>query len=446
MNSYDLDVRHYDEQELCDFLRIEEDIETLSSSSVVKYVQHFKKAIRAKQFENKQKEGFLIFIDKAKQKLLSYIEKRPPVQVPPTNYNIIQSQNQLSGGTHAVTTDKVVPVVNTFDYKYPDGVINPLEKRFFTKVISVDSLFRDRYEQTKSNSFQWNLPQTEHKVVSMKLVSVELPIMWYDISETNGNNVFQVKLYNMSQYSDSVQTITIPSGNYTHTDFASTLSSIFINLGNGLEYLIAEISPVTTKTTIRVRTSTDPNSISPYDLTSTHHSPTFYYEVLFDYAISKDCQVKEKQLLFRKSLGWYLGFRKTQYTVRRQNKYIDYTSNSGSEITYEGVLQSESSYGSGRNTYIYVSVDDYNKNSLAETISSSVGDIFIGNDILGRLSIENSPNEIMINQSDKIFRQRDYLGPITLRKLNIRLLNRFGDPIDINNNDFSMAFELKVLY
>ena len=52
----------------------------------------------------------------------------------------------------------------------------------------------------------------------------------------------------------------------------------------------------------------------------------------------------------------------------------------------------------------------------------------------------------MINQSDKIFRQRDYLGPVTIRKLNIRLLNRFGDPIDINNNDFSMALELKVLY
>jgi len=70
----------------------------------------------------------------------------------------------------------------------------------------------------------------------------------------------------------------------------------------------------------------------------------------------------------------------------------------------------------------------------------------IGNDILGRISIEQSSNEIMINQSDKIFRQRDYLGPVTLRKMNIRLLNRFGDPIDINNNDFSMALELKILY
>ena len=83
-------------------------------------------------------------------------------------------------------------------------------------------------------------------------------------------------------------------------------------------------------------------------------------------------------------------------------------------------------------------VDDYNKNKMSETISSNVGDVFIGNDILGRISIEQSPNEIMINQSDKIFRQRYYLGPVTLRKMNIRLLNRFEDPIDINNNDLYM--------
>jgi hypothetical protein len=30
--------------------------------------------------------------------------------------------------------------------------------------------------------------------------------------------------------------------------------------------------------------------------------------------------------------------------------------------------------------------------------------------------------------------------------MNIRLLNRFGDPIDINNNDYSIALELTVLY
>ena len=127
MNSYDLDIRHYDEDELCRFLHIDDSLDTVSSSSVIKYVQNFKKAIQTKSISDNQKQVFFIFIEKAKQKLLSYVERRPPVQVPPTNYDIIQSQNQLSGANHAVTTDKIVPVVNTFTNQFPDGVINPLE-------------------------------------------------------------------------------------------------------------------------------------------------------------------------------------------------------------------------------------------------------------------------------------------------------------------------------
>ena len=446
MNSYDLDVRHYDEQELCNFLRIEEDIDTLSSSSVIKYVQHFKKAIRAKQFDDKQKEGFLLFIDNAKQKLLSYVERRPPVQLPPTNYDIIQSQNQLSGANHAVTTDKIVPVVNTFTNPFPDGVINPLEKRYFTQVISVDSLFRPNYGLSNSNNFQWTLSQTIHKIVSMKLVSVELPVMWYDISDKLGNNVFQIRTYNAKGTEDTTHTLTIPPGHYCNNDFATVLNNLFLNTCDGLENLLAIVNPTTSKTVIRARNINDPNCISPYDLTSPNYSPTFYYELIFDINTSKDCQAKEADLLLRKSLGWYMGFRKTRYTVKRSNKYIDNVSQSTGPITYECYISSESSFGSGKGHYIYIAVDDYNKNTLTQTISSNVGDVFIGNDILGRISIENSANEIMINQSDKIFRQRDYLGPITLRKMNIRLLNRFGDPIDINNNDFSMALELTVLY
>jgi hypothetical protein len=444
MNNYDLDINNYNEQELCGFLRINEDLSTLSSSSVIKYVQHFKKSVQSKSISDGQKEVFIVFMDKAKQKLLSYIEKRPPVQLPPTNYNIIQSQNQLSGGTHAVTTDKIVPVVNTFDDKYPAGVINPIERKYFTKVISIDSLFRKNYDTTNSNSFYWTLPKTEHKVVSMKLVSVELPISWHSISETLKNNVFKIKLYNVYGHPDSEQIITIPPGNYNYIEFFTALNNLFLNTGNGLEFLICDISNVTAKTVIRARDIND-FGLKPYDITAVHYSPDFYYEVIFDMDSTK-CNSKEKNKDFQKSLGWFLGFRKSRYTVKRLDRYVDYAGSNTGLVTYESYLCSESSYGSGRSTYIYLAIDDFNKNSLAETISSSVGDVFIGNDILGRLSIENSANEIMIHQNDKVFSQRDYLGPITLRKLNIKLLNRFGDPIDINNNDFSFALELKVLY
>jgi hypothetical protein len=448
MNSYDLDIRHYNEEELCKFLRIEDSLDTLSTSSVIKYAQNFKRGIMSKGLKDNETQTFLVFLENAKQKLLSYIERRPPVQVPPTNYDIIQSQNQLSGANHAVTTDKIVPVVNTFINPFPDGVINPLEKRYFTKVISVDSLFRTNYSSTDSSNFYWTLHQPEHKVVSMKLVSVELPVMWYDISDKLGNNVFQIRLFNIKNAVDISHTITLPPGHYGHIDFSDALSNLFLNIGGGLEHLIAVVNDMTSKTTIRARHPDDSGGVPPYVQSSAKYSPTFYFELVFDINTAQEdvCRAKDVDLLFRKSLGWYMGFRKIHYTVRRTDKYIDLITEPNGQIVYEGYVCSESSFGSGKGHYLYIAVDDFNKNTLTQTISSNIGDVFIGNDILGRISIEDSSNEIMINQSDKIFRQRDYLGPVTLRKMKFRLLNRFGDTIDTNNNDFSMALELKVLY
>ena len=48
MESYDLDTDNYSIQELINFLHIQEDLSTLSSSSIIKYIQHFKKSISQK--------------------------------------------------------------------------------------------------------------------------------------------------------------------------------------------------------------------------------------------------------------------------------------------------------------------------------------------------------------------------------------------------------------
>jgi len=116
-------------------------------------------------------------------------------------------------------------------------------------------------------------------------------------------------------------------------------------------------------------------------------------------------------------------------------------------ITYEAVLQSESSYGNGHMHYIFVSVDDFNKNFITDSIVASTGDNYIGGNILGRISINESFHSVMLhNASDKIFKQRDYLGPVSLNKLRIKLLNKYGDVLDLNNNDFSMSLEITQLY
>jgi hypothetical protein len=450
---YDLDVNDYTEVELIKAIGSLQTIETINEVGLRDDIDVFKSNIVKKTSPGNDRNGLISFADNAYGRLLNYIQKRPPVQLPPTNYNIIQSQNQLSGGVHAVTTEKVIPTVNVTDYKYATGVLNPIEKRTFTKVITIDSTFRKNYDTTSSNRFNWTLNQPENNVVSMKLVSLELPVMWYGISEKNNNNTFTIKLFNMLKYGDKTHVLTIPSGNYNNLEMAITINNLFINTREGLEYLYFEIDPITTKSSIRL---INPEYDDPvyseldkpiYDSTYAYYSPNFFYEVTFFDAITLSKSVLPQELQIRKTLGWYLGFRKPKYTSNNHTVIENTVSQHQEVLLYKGVVTSETSFGSGHHHYIFVAVNDYNRNCLTETISAQTGDIFVGNNILGRLSCGTTPTEVLVSTpADRIFRQRDYLGPVSLSRFTVELLNKYGDLIDLNNNDFSLSLELTVVY
>jgi len=38
------------------------------------------------------------------------------------------------------------------------------------------------------------------------------------------------------------------------------------------------------------------------------------------------------------------------------------------------------------------------------------------------------------------------MGPVTIEKLKISLINRYGEPIDLNMNDFSFTLEFTEMY
>jgi len=444
---YDLNIENYNEKELLKMLGVKESINKIKKEYVEEHVKNLKKKVLNENYENK--DNVLFFLDKTNEKLLMYIKKRDAVQLVPTNYEILQSKNELSGGTHAVTSEKIIQVLNTNEYKYPVGVLNPLEKRAVSKVINIDTVFRKDYDKSLSNNFIWVLPQPESNVVSMKLSTVELPVMWYDISEIKGNNKFKVKLYNMKRYQDSVKTISVPSGNYNNIELQDIINSKFKLIGEGLNYLIINISDTTTKTSIHVvHISEQENGlISPYDPNlSEEYSPLFNYEIYFSWDDAYN--IRDSEFRYRRTLGWYMGFKCISYTVWQSDEHEEYEYKKDVLITYKGYLLSESSFGNGKLHYLYISVDDYNNNCLTETICSYTGDVFIGNNLLGRISVDAASNDVMIygNTNDRIFKQRDYLGPITLSKLHIKLLDKFGDVIDMNNNDYSLTLELTKLY
>lgn len=439
--AYDFEIDNYSELELINYFKLDQPI---TKSIIYSKIDDLINSLNAPT--TKMEKDFLIFLKNAKIKLLAYVKN---LNTKPVNYNIINSQSKTDGSDHNVIQQKHIPIINTNEYKYPSGVINPIEKRVTTKIINIDTIFRQNYQATNPSNCTWVLPDYVSNVVSMKVVAMELPNFWYTISSKNNTNSFKISLYNMQGQINNTQTIVIPDGNYSSNIFAVTLNNFFRDTQNGLEFLVADIDSVNKKTIIRCRDPSDDNPNffpSPYNPLDTRYSPDFYFTVNFVDEINiTDPQLKYKN--FQKSLGWWLGFKQISYTVKSSNTNTTTSTNSNETITYSGYLASETSYGSSLQNYVFVEINDFNNNCITDTIISSTADAYIGNNIIARITIPVTSNDIVYNNnSDRIFKTREYLGPVTIKKLNIRLLNKFGETIDMNYNDYSIAIEVQMLY
>ena len=61
---------------------------------------------------------------------------------------------------------------------------------------------------------------------------------------------------------------------------------------------------------------------------------------------------------------------------------------------------------------------------------------------IGRIPITESFGAIMPSTSaDRIFKQREYLGPVNIDKIRIKILDKYGNVIDLNNNAFPLRLK-----
>jgi hypothetical protein len=464
-------------------------------------------------------------------------------------------------------------------HEYAKGVINPLERRTIKRIISIDTLFRNDHGSTSSVDYIWNLPTPINNVLSMKIVSMEFPNMIKMFSNQRKNNIFTVHLYNVPQryitggqsktvFINHSETIIIPEGYLVSSDFQILLSNYFINalpptagtvvadlssdnvtfvprattafapattnqlIFNGLKFIVAEVSDLSTKTIFRSRETTDsippiPTTLTdPYYrafigtyLTNYQYSPNFWFKLDFnvqedksftDYykeggifvrkitthdislngqtvsvmvdpdPASNECassssartHMTSKTLqCFRpkldphtgkitrsntkmrplyKNAGWAIGYYKHEYVVDNPYVFQSRFDQNGTyqPLVYNRYVESESSYGSAVTQYFFLELDDYNRNFTSNTIIAETGGgTHLGNNIIARIPMTAPALNInYTSPSDLIFKQRDYFGPVKIEKLHLRLVDRFGDTLDIQNNDYSVAIELTTTY
>jgi len=339
----------------------------------------------------------------------------------------------------------------THNVKFPTGHLNPTDRKVITRNLCIDTLFRKDYDKTSSTSYLQILPDSISNVISMNVTAIEFPNAWYTFSTESQSNEFSITVYNATKTQARLEAgedqyppimtsiIRIPDGSYRSDLLRDAINNIFINTKNGLEYIRFDVNEINTRCIFRTKTPDDGNI--PIELTNDYLSEDFYFVV--DFGVESTA----KRPLY-KNAGWMLGFKQQYYEVYHSSPgYINLMDTTTPQI-YNWYVEGESSYGNGIHNYIFLEIDDFNKNFSTNTLfANTTNETYLGNNIMGRVSVTTGMNTIVTNtSSDCVFKKREYFGPVKLEKMFIRLLNKYGEPILLNKNDYSFVLEIEQLY
>jgi hypothetical protein len=128
-----------------------------------------------------------------------------------------------------------ISAVQTFEYSTDKLQINPLIKQTITRVISIDSQFRDVITSPSTTNFTFDLSEPLRDVVSLKLYSIQIPFTWYTIAKSYGSNFFYLKGATEgitdSKYSYKIE---INAGSYTPIQLIDAINTSFEDVSNNI--------------------------------------------------------------------------------------------------------------------------------------------------------------------------------------------------------------------
>jgi hypothetical protein len=431
MEIFDFDIKNYTIKNIEKFLNLTTDY---TENDIIKKIKSMKdKLLNCKELYSLTDE-ITHFLNKSQEMLILNINT--------TNRDLIHP--------------KEIDIKNVYKYKYTSGLVNPIERQIQTKSICINSLFRTNYFKSDSTSFDYILPTPIENVINMKVSFLEIPNFWYDISSKLKNNTFIIKLFNM-QYNninveDTTNIIIIEDGNYTSSSLVTYLNNYFYYNKNGLNYLLLSINEINTKVVLRAKVPNDNDEelIYPFEPTSIYYSPNFKYQIIFNETSFFDTEHNctnlntERMTTYSKSAANILGFKFNSYTITSNNIHYNYST----ATQYKAYLESEFSYGHYQFKYLFLEVNDYHNNFTINSVISLVdANNYISDNIIAVIPITGNSNTITFNNSsDGIIKCREYFGPVKLTKLTIRILNQYGEVLDLNGYDYFTILEVQQLY
>jgi hypothetical protein len=271
------------------------------------------------------------------------------------NSKITDRKQKISvfGDDHASMTRQQLGVNDTFNVTVKQDSLNPNLKNTISRFINLDSQFRQFSGiNSASTNYTLDLSDTLKNVLSMRLYSYQIPFSWYLIDPIYNNTRLWI-----TNGSDNVP-INMPAGNYSSTEFVTTLNNAFINAGF-TNFQTITINNVSINTAVYYNPNSGKITLNLHG--ATINTPPFNFTVstttnitFFDFTstLYSNTTCINNNNYFNQSLGWLMGYR-VPYEI------VDPTGNTASCLL--DLIGTK---------YLILVVDDYNQNHVNNSLVS----------------------------------------------------------------------------
>jgi len=252
--------------------------------------------------------------------------------------------------------------------------------------------------------FQYDLAHTYKNVIRARVASVEIPGVFYNFSKAKKNTMFRLDATDCMGEMHHIE-ICIPEGNYTNKTVLEAIQQEM----NGIRDMYGLFFRITLdERTQRVTIHHDGSAAPPCPQAPTHCPVSF--GLMFG-------MVGQEERMYDFGLGYNLGFVKQLYVVDTHT------------ITSESVIQTTG------DAYFLLAIDDM------YTVEHRIADTYI--QCLAKILVKRTPEGILYDNGYTVLSNEiTFPRPIDLKQVRVRLLDKYGIPIDIHYTNMSVSLEI----
>lgn len=281
-------------------------------------------------------------------------------------------------------------------------------------IINVDTRFRASLIQPSTDCY-YKFEHPYKNVIRLRVASVEIPNMWYTFSNKNYHNTyFCIAAVDISN-NPVEEKIQIGDGNYTAIDLMSTIQ---LELDKKLKqkhgiHISVFPDPFAVKTIFLHNGVSAPGAAAP-----TATAKPF----VLNFRVPELCTQP-----FNFGLGFNLGFTETVYDVTH---VFD---TSGGFTRYS--IQSESCIDVIGDMYCLLAINDLH------SVEQKTGTNYF--QTLAKIIVREEKNHVIYDDGSTLL-SNDVVfpSPVDLDRIQIKLMDPYGKPIDLNQMNYSFSLEI----